>query len=121
MAKRTVGSRTVGAKRPTPTITRAQLQEHRDMGRRVVERPDNIVLLDGFRKFKVVGEAKAEPMPADVGAMDEMGGPIEDEPMNGPVAPPRRAPNRTRQQDTNLFNIGEGSTQFDRPFDPEQR
>lgn len=59
MAK-TIGTRTV-KQRKTPTITRAEVDEMKEAGRKVTERSGDIVLLDGFRKFKVVGTATAEP------------------------------------------------------------
>ena len=48
---RSVGRRSIGRK--TPTITRAELQEFKDSGRKVSEKGGR-TLLDGFRPVKVV-------------------------------------------------------------------
>jgi hypothetical protein len=61
MAKRRIGSRSVSP-RKTPTITQAEVDEFKEMGRRVTERGDT-VLVDGFRKFRVVGEKRTEEEP----------------------------------------------------------
>jgi hypothetical protein len=64
MAKRTIGSRSVSPHR-TPTITRAEVDEFKEMGRKVTDRGDNIVLVDGFRKFRIVGQKNQEEEPRE--------------------------------------------------------
>ena len=54
MAKLSIGKRRVGTRKPK-TITPEALQDFKDTGRKVTEKPGGIVLLDGFRKFQVVG------------------------------------------------------------------
>jgi len=60
MAKISIGKRRVGTPRKPQTITPEALQDFKDTGRKVTEKSGGIVLLDGFRKFQVVGEKKPE-------------------------------------------------------------
>jgi len=60
-----VGSRSIRAPRPTPTISVGDLQQLRDQGKNIVERPDGTVLIDGFRVFRVTGQELEQVMDRD--------------------------------------------------------
>ena len=62
-----MGARSIGrhlvAPRPVaaPTITVAEVQALRDEGRQVTQNEEGFVIVDGFRRFKLLGKSRIEP------------------------------------------------------------